>query len=1138
MDAFIPELFRDGEFVNRVDLHHDILGNKMKERALLHYCKEMGIKFLALYDIENIFKYSADDPAKAKLRSHYEDALVSFIEDAEDADVDVGLVLHDHAKQYEDNIQFKSNGRTAGNEIKFSKQDLMDSFGTDTLFTSWPEVKELIDNIPKTDVETRLFVFKAYQIRKFIQERLIEADIIGTQGTRPREPQEVVENHIAIVTEYEWWRQGYETVKPSNNLEESFNVAFLRYLDFIKGLSVDNNGNSLYEIYHYQGSRLPTVTGTYNSSNDLSNFQYWMSNIIARVDKILLTNYVNKFSEINNNTTEHIDYITKVIVDEIKNENNGYTGNNSKSVIPLFSAESNKYVWNDNKEKELFFGDHLNTAEGESVPSVPGETGKTISQIEEEYFRKWYDEKQYHKLDQNTVFKNPVYMDGAMWYTYGEMPHMIYSQQEKQIGKIRDFRIDAAGNRINDPGLRGVRHDYYPNYNDGSFRLELFNTERDIANTNIVDNRDAGFNYEWYSTDHTFSSSPTIIPGETNPTLNVATSTDGWFYVKTVDSDNCSTLSPPVRVQHYSSDFPHIRDTDDDDGSVPNNRTEVLWDSPDISVNDSPTQFEVDVNQNRPKAGQDNYVHVKIRNNGTVDIPANSYRISVYFSRANTDHSWPESWIVREDDQGNIIGDRINQGPYYLWKKIDAGGVEQFDIKWPEEHFPEEDILGNANSENRHYCILVRIIRSENRFDYGMNAQEVSGTWFNVRDNNTVALKNIALLKSNEIKTHSTVAGTADIIDVGFSTRGKAGTSKSTDNIPLGFKSTLFEISNTDTISRKNRLTFNSEIDADIFQNGKVAVNLGRDLFQRWKAGGFKGAGVDLSPLAQLGLLKSFNSADTAGLNELLGTDSELITTIVLDSSGSWIGGLNFQPKETFRVALGMQVDSNVLVNQNFSVDLVHYKEAGSNLSVVGGQRFKLEHLPCESPVITETNINNDIIFNAAIDDIEAVVQYYWLRDGVRIVDEQTTVLRPFYPGSYTFYARSYTGCEALSEPVEFSPDSLSSVKRNDLMTEINPNLSVPSSSKKFSKGLNDSFSISIFPNPVSDVLQVLINSEESLEFTLYNSLGQKVLGMELIKGKHRESIDLTGLDWGFYVLSVKSLNNDQVIFSERILKD
>ena len=50
--------------------------------------------------------------------------------------------------------------------------------------------------------------------------------------------------------------------------------------------------------------------------------------------------------------------------------------------------------------------------------------------------------------------------------------------------------------------------------------------------------------------------------------------------------------------------------------------------------------------------------------------------------------------------------------------------------------------------------------------------------------------------------------------------------------------------------------------------------------------------------------------------------------------------------------------------------------------------------------------------------------------------------------------------------------------------------------------------------------------------------MGQKVIGMEVLKGKHVESIDLTGLDRGFYVISVKGLNNGKVFFSERILKD
>ena len=65
-----------------------------------------------------------------------------------------------------------------------------------------------------------------------------------------------------------------------------------------------------------------------------------------------------------------------------------------------------------------------------------------------------------------------------------------------------------------------------------------------------------------------------------------------------------------------------------------------------------------------------------------------------------------------------------------------------------------------------------------------------------------------------------------------------------------------------------------------------------------------------------------------------------------------------------------------------------------------------------------------------------------------------------------------------------------------------------------------ESFNISIYPNPVSDgFLNILNPSNEPLNISIYDMKGTKVHSQQIIF----DSIDISGLSNGFYSLVIKS---------------
>ena len=64
---------------------------------------------------------------------------------------------------------------------------------------------------------------------------------------------------------------------------------------------------------------------------------------------------------------------------------------------------------------------------------------------------------------------------------------------------------------------------------------------------------------------------------------------------------------------------------------------------------------------------------------------------------------------------------------------------------------------------------------------------------------------------------------------------------------------------------------------------------------------------------------------------------------------------------------------------------------------------------------------------------------------------------------------------------------------------------------------------IAIYPNPVSDILNISVKISKDEKVEIYNMEGRKVLETTIGKGKN--TVNVTNLPTGNYILSIKGIN-------------
>jgi len=121
-------------------------------------------------------------------------------------------------------------------------------------------------------------------------------------------------------------------------------------------------------------------------------------------------------------------------------------------------------------------------------------------------------------------------------------------------------------------------------------------------------------------------------------------------------------------------------------------------------------------------------------------------------------------------------------------------------------------------------------------------------------------------------------------------------------------------------------------------------------------------------------------------------------------------------------------------------------------------------------------------------------------------------------PGNYKLWVDG-NGIDNTTAPV-VTVSSGSSISSTNLQLAISGNNLTISSVTGITSASNTSAGISIYPNPVSSVLNVSVYGSQFTNFSYTLTNGQ---GHQLLKGQGNSTIDISGMEPGLYILSVQT---------------
>ena len=122
-----------------------------------------------------------------------------------------------------------------------------------------------------------------------------------------------------------------------------------------------------------------------------------------------------------------------------------------------------------------------------------------------------------------------------------------------------------------------------------------------------------------------------------------------------------------------------------------------------------------------------------------------------------------------------------------------------------------------------------------------------------------------------------------------------------------------------------------------------------------------------------------------------------------------------------------------------------------------------------------------------------SIFEYQWFYEEEQMLGLSSSYIIADLEGTYSLLLLDQWGCKYNSNEVFFSPLSLNNYNQNKL---------------------------SVYPNPASNYLDVIIDSEQSF-IELYDMQGRKVYSQQLWDVKNR--LDIQFLDRGTYLLKVYS---------------
>lgn len=191
-------------------------------------------------------------------------------------------------------------------------------------------------------------------------------------------------------------------------------------------------------------------------------------------------------------------------------------------------------------------------------------------------------------------------------------------------------------------------------------------------------------------------------------------------------------LIPPTGIP--AADL-YIQDTPDDVGNQPNAQSTVFYVSEDIWVRNTNDGITTQSHQNAEfKASGPNYVYVRVRNR-SCNTAAPPATVRLYWAKASSGLSWPDPWTGMVTSPA-LMGSPVSPVGVQTTGSIPPGGFQVLEFQWTVPNPADYAMFG---ADMKHFCLLARMEET------GVTLAETTDLWNNVRNNNNIAWKNIAI---------------------------------------------------------------------------------------------------------------------------------------------------------------------------------------------------------------------------------------------------------------------------------------------------------------------------------------------------------------------------------------------------------
>ncbi|MDQ1354120.1 MAG: hypothetical protein QG657_4429 [Acidobacteriota bacterium] len=340
---------------------------------------------------------------------------------------------------------------------------------------------------------------------------------------------------------------------------------------------------------------------------------------------------------------------------------------------------------------------------------------------------------------------------------------------------------------------------------------------------------------------------PTYTPAQVFANItNGADKVGGYVYV----GGKCNKMGYG-RLNAFNSLTAQLwmKDTPDDPGTEPDPVTSVMYRSDDIWVRK--TNDGIPIHENAEyRTTSPNSVYVRVRNAG---VEPGSATLKLYWAKASSGLSWPAPWdgyVTSPALMGGLVGSKTTGA-------VPANGETIVQFDWSP---PNPADYSSFGVDQFHFCLLARLETSATP-PYGMTYPETSDLNANVRNNNNIVWKNIAV--------RDDVSG-----DSGLTGMLIANYSKRDEVTRIAF-----------SIPRMDQ-------QMPLFRYGELRIVLSERLFKKWKESGAKSNGVKIS-------------------------DKEFVVT----KPDVWIGDIKLKPGEIYGLQVGykMKVKPPVKDLKNFA---------------------------------------------------------------------------------------------------------------------------------------------------------------------------------------------------------------------------